>query len=269
MADDTTVEDQGQGPGPGTGVKKGLPVQSLKTAEQAAQKLWEVARRGAVAPEAYAKQLGLTKASGGAWRAKLALLRGFGLVTVSKTDIRLSDLGLDIIRTDDDSKRQAARRKSFFKVRVYKELVDAYAGEELPERDQIASKLEFQFGRSAEAAQQAAGAFIESLKHAGLLDHSNTVLRSQHEAASNEAGSPIGGAADDSDEFAGEFEDAVDDDGDDLGEPVRQHQAAAEIEPVSDRLVSLTVTLDLSGFRAEEVLEILRALGIGRPAHGG
>lgn len=261
MADSQSVgHQQPQAPGPQTGVKKGLPGRSLKIAEANVEKLWQVARHGAVPHDAYAKELKMKGASGGTWARRLALLRAFGLVEASKTDIRLSPIGLDIVQTHDDEKRQTARRKSFCKVRAYKDLVESYDGTELPEKEQIGSKLEFEFGKTPEAAAEAAAAFIESLTLAGLLDSDRVVRRGGAGSAPLATDDNSTELEDDSaaEELDEEFDEEEFDD--EFGETEEPDEEVVR----SEGPVSLSMTLDFSRFRADEVIEILAALGLAR-----
>lgn len=251
------------------GVKKGLPSRSLKDAEANAAKVWEVARRGTAKAGAVASALKLKGPTGGGWDRNIALLRAFGLVKVDGDDVSLTELGIDAVQDADLVRRQEARRKAFFKVRAYTELVDSYDGDELPPTANIASKLRFDYGKTEEKAMEAAEAFVESLRHAQLLD--GTVVRNV--AATHGAAAPI--APSDRTEITpdAETEEQTEDSADeDLEEAL---DAAWEDDEVDDEergpadgtaeaAVSLSITLDLSSFRADEVIEILRALGVAR-----
>ncbi len=241
-----------------TGVKKGLPVRSLRDAEEAAAKVWDVARRGTAAKDAVAKALGLKAASGGTWALYIALLRGFGLVKVTDSEVGLSELGLEIVQDADAGKRQVARRTAFFKLRAYKELVDDYDGTELPAVASIASKLRFEYGKTEEMALQAANAFIESLRHAGLMDgnvvRKTPISKPVPEPLKAEV-SPEGEAEDDDEEVADALDAAWEED-------VEEHEAEWDAETTAS--VALTMTLDLSKYRADEVIEILSTLGLAR-----
>jgi hypothetical protein len=251
------------------GVKKGLPSRSLKDAEANAAKVWEVARRGTAKAGAIAAALKLKGPTGGGWDRNIALLRAFGFVKVDGDDVSLTELGIDAVQDADVARRQEARRMAFFKVRAYSELVDSYDGDELPPTANIASKLRFDYGKTEEMATQAAEAFVESLRHAGLLD--GTVVRKVSDI--HGAAAPI--APSDRTEIAPDAEneeqsgDGADEDleealdaawEDDEDDDEEQDQAGGTAEAA----VSLSITLDLSSFRADEVIEILRALGVAR-----
>lgn len=257
-------------PSPNLGVKKGLPGRSLKVAEASAEVLWQVARNGVVAHDAYAKKLGMTGASGGGWRRRLALVRAFGLVEATKTDIGLSEIGHAVVQTADAARRLAARRQAFFKVQAYADLVASYDGTELPAVEHIAAKLQYDFGKTPEAATEAAQAFVESLGHAGLLDNGDIVRK-----AGAGSGPPIDVAEVDpvdvertdrghDDEDEDEDEDEGPWDEEDL-EDVFDDAESEDPGVSGDERVTLALTLDLSHFRSDEVIEILVALGLASP----
>ncbi|OWY59915.1 hypothetical protein B7486_72005, partial [cyanobacterium TDX16] len=98
----------------------------MKDAENMAQALWRAARLGTVPPEALAKELlgPDAKASGGSWRNRMALFRVFGLVKSSEGgQLGLSDLGLGVVRQDDEPRRLAALRASVLQVPSYRDLL--------------------------------------------------------------------------------------------------------------------------------------------------
>lgn len=225
--------------------------------------MWEVAKKGVVAHDAYATQLGLKGASGGTWAAHLAFVRAFGLVTATKTQIRLSPIGLDIVQDHDAERRQAARRRAFLSVQAYKDLLESYDGKALPEISKIASRLQFDFGKKPETAKEATDAFVESLKHVGLMDSENIV----RQAGAGSAPPVVGEVAEVSpDEDEEDLEDLEEDElewTDEAETPEELESFSGEQGARADA-VSLHVTLDLSSYRADEVVEILSALGLAR-----
>jgi hypothetical protein len=249
------------------GVKRGLPARSLKDAESNAAKVWAVARRGSAPAGAVAAALGLKAASGGGWTRNLALLRAFGFVSVSDEDISLTDLGIAVVQDADPAHRQEARRTAFFKVRAYRELVDGYDGEELPPVANIASKLRYDYGKTEEMAQRAASAFVESLTHAGLLDGtmvrktSITPMPTDPTSASTPPVAPSG-----HNNLQSSEEEVDDEDVADALDAAWDADQEDDEEPqaLDSANVSLSITLDLSKYRADEVIEILGALGLAR-----
>lgn len=252
-----------------SGWKKGLPARSLKDAEKAAGKVWAVARRGSAPAEAIAQALNLKNASGSSWDLSIALLRGFGLVNFKDMEVSLTPLGIDILQDADDATRQEARRTAFLKLPAYRDLIEAYGGEELPSEDNIASKLKFEYGKSEDKAVQAARAFVESLKHAGLLDGDRVATTGGNATSSYvpsvlpSAGQAPGANGDvdvTEDEVEEDIEEALDaawDAEDEEGD----HVAEAPDTPSN---VTLSMTLDLSKYRSDEVIAILAAIGLAR-----
>jgi hypothetical protein len=261
------------------GVKQGLPATGLPVAAAAAQKLWNVARLGTVTPEAYARQFGdKAKASGGAWDTRLATLRGFKLVRSEGKNIGLSDLGRQLVNTSNPSGQTEARRTAVMSLKAYRDLVESFDGTSLPEKSALAAKLQFEYGKTTDFSQRAAQAFIDSLKFAEMLDQDD-VVRAKGVAATppiallsdvEEPGEPVNDprlgeaqemAVADEDEDAVEIDRAFagDENSKELAESTTTFTAStANLTPT----VSLAMTLDLSRFRAEEVIQILSALGV-------
>lgn len=253
--------------------KQGLPRTSLKGAEEAALKLWEVARAGKTAKEAFARELRITSIVGnGAWDRKLAMLNLYGLIEQTENQIGLSALGLDLVQDSDPDKRRDARRRAVRKVKAFDDLIGRFDGTELPTMDRLTSTLRFEYQKTEDQAAKAAEAFVESLAFAELLDASRVVHR--HGPPSVAAG---GDGTDDDDP-----DDEPDDEEESAPEALASEgEADASSEPGSEvargmtprgrRVTSdlasdrtLTVTLDLSSFRADEVIQILRELGFAR-----
>lgn len=260
------------------GVKQGLPSNGLAAAEDAASKLWAVARLGTASPEAFAKQWGATrKPSGSGWDTRMALLRGFGLVRVEDNkQIGLSDLGHQLVNPSDPAAQIQARRAAVLSLKAYRELVDSFDGFEVPEHQTLANKLQFEYGKTEDFARRAATAFVDSLRHAEMLDSDQT-LRKGGVSPTPLTKPPTPPAAllepagaNEDDERAADIDAAFDEgvvseadlDADESpADPVGQTQ-----QPLAAGAVSLALTLDLSSFRADEVIQILRALGLS--AHG-
>lgn len=255
--------DAGAAASPNRGVKRGLPTVGLVTAEASAQSLWTAARRGTTSKEAYAKQLGWSKASGNHWDTRLAVLRGFKLVKIENDQIGLSEVGLDVVNASEPTKQAAARRTALMSLKAYRDLVVNFEGTELPETSVLASRLQFDYGKTEEFAQKAAKAFVESLHHAGMVDGSNILRR---DGATQDAG-PTESALGPQDE-AEDSDDAELDRAFEVQEG--EQDADASPAPAATRVIhggtpgialSISVTLDLSKYRADEVIQILQALG--------
>jgi hypothetical protein len=249
--------------------KQGLPRTGLKGAEEAALKLWDVARAGKTAKEAYAKELKITSVVGnGAWDRKVAMLNQYGLIEPTETQIGLSPLGLDLVQDVDEAKRTEARRRSVRKVKPFEELISRFDGTELPTLERLTSTLRFEYQKTEDQAAKGAEAFVESLQFAGFLDP-NRIVRKNGQQAGQEL--PDDSDGDEEDEPEDEL-DALDEDSFDESE---EEPPADELEeegperpgrraPRNAAAASLAVTLDLSAFRADEVIKILRELGFSR-----
>lgn len=252
------------------GVKQGLPATGLPTAEQAAGKLWNVARLGTATPEAFARQFGdKVKPSGGAWDTRMALLRGFKLLRFEGKQMGLSELGQRLVNSSDLNEQTRARRTAVLTLKAYRELVEAFNGTTLPEAAALASKLQFEYGKTEEFARRAAQAFIESLRHAAMLGADNVVHKDgvghilptvPAPAEPNLPDAPTDGDFQDAADAA-QIDLAFGEEDADEGSP----ESSDERLPIADRTpaVSLALTLDLSKYTAPEVVTLLRTLGFG------
>ena len=250
------------GGGRARGWKQGLPKWGLVEAEKNAATLWHVARKGPAPQAAFAKQLGLKGASGGTWRQRLALLRGFGLATTDGDQISLTDTGVELVQDYDPALRQAARGRALRNLKAYRELLESYEGTELPTTENIASRLQFEYGKDEEFASVAASAFVESLRHAGFLAE-NGMVGPAGAPAKREASEASG---DDEVRTETDADQAVEQELDDaFSQPesdVELNVSLASLGASGAANVNVSVSLDLSAFRAEEVLAILRAMGV-------
>lgn len=246
------------------GWKKGLPLYGLKTAEETATKLWQSARLGSVSTDVFAKALGLKGKGGSAWDMRMALLRGYKLVTVDGDQVSLSPLGQRLINASDKEQQLAARREAMRTLKAYKDLLDTYVNTPVPEKASLAGKLEFEYGKTPANADTAAQAFLDSLVFAEMIAKSGLVRLDGEDPTGDNPGSE-----DDEDDRAADDLDAALDE----LEAEQREEALVEDEVVADdegQLVqrgsagntSLTVTLDLSQFRVDEVVRILREIGL-------
>lgn len=247
------------------GVKRGLPQDSLPIAAKNAAELWDVARLGTTSKLAYAGKLGRKSASGGGWARLVAVLRGFGLVVIDGDDIGLSELGQDFVNGSDPDKQLAARRTAMLHLKAYKELVTSFDGTAVPDRATLASKLKFEYGKKNEFAEKAAQAFLDSLTFAGMIDSEGRVRRNGADAAVDP--SPDDEDEDEDDPQAGIFDDAFEAedelDGDEIvgaGEADEPQSGKTAVRLNGPAAVNISVTLDLSKYRADEVIQILKML---------
>ncbi|MGD9702498.1 MAG: hypothetical protein AB7Q42_09685 [Acidimicrobiia bacterium] len=240
--------------------RRGVPRGSLADAEKIAAGLWKAARLGSVAPEALAKELSgeEAKASGGAWRNKMALVNVFGLVQKDGNKLKLSRVGQGIVREDDHAKRAESRRSAVLGVNPYKEILSRSAGHELPSTAGIASTFEYEYGLPKADAKKAAESFVASVKLASFVTDANLVTMAEvTESAAEDLSGRNGDAID---EPATGSEPIVNPlvPGPSVTDPVVQaHRTVKRIGPS----VSVTVSVDLSAFAANDVIRILAVLG--------
>lgn len=252
------------------GYKQGLPKAGLRAAEESAQKLWEVARRGTAAKEVFGGTIGMPSITASSFRLRMAVLKGFGLVKVSGNEVGLSDVGLNLVQGFDDDKRRTARRQAILSLKAYREVVETFEGTELLSKEKLAAKLQFEYGKPHEFAMQAAEALIDSLVHAEMLDASNIVRRegsSEHRGAAVEPVAESSPEADviDEDAVAAELDEASAGDSNPAAaaESVGgQGQLKAPAHGAIGGAVTLALTLDLSKYGVDEVIQILQALGM-------
>lgn len=254
---------------PNKGVKQGLPLLGLPAAEEAVAKLWGVARLGTVSPEAFARQFGeRAKASGSSWDSRLAMLRGFKLIRSEGKQIGLSELGQKIVNSSNPSTQLDARKEAIMNLKAYRELVESFNQTALPDPSALATKLQFEYGKTEKFAARSAQSFIESLKYAEMIGPGNVVCK---EGMANVAPVvslvPASGTADATDQIgeqedAAEVDHAFEEDGY-IAESSDEALVLLERSVRSDKVpnVSLSLTLDLSNFRADEVVRILGVLG--------
>jgi hypothetical protein len=252
------------------GVKRGLPAIGLSAAEDAAAKLWAVARLGTASPEAFARQFDeKAKASGSTWDTRIAMLRGFKLVRFEDKQIGLSELGQQLLNTSDPSGQTKARQAAVMNLKAYRELVESFNGTELPAATALANKLQFEYGKTEDFAKRAAQAFADSLKHAEMLDEGNVVCKEGvrvSTAVVPPSTAPIVEEAPEKTEDeiqAVEIDRAFDDEQDNNAEEASTIGFEPNRRDVGTPNVSLALTLDLSNFRADEVIKIIGALGFG------
>lgn len=253
---------------PARGWKKGLPQAGLESADEWARILWDVARHSTTSLDGFAKALGLKSPKGGGWDARIALLRGYKLIELDGDQVKLSVLGRRLINESDVEQQIDARREAMQTLRAYKDLVETYVGTPAPEKTKLATRLQYDYGKTPAVAEVAAQAFLDSLEYAKMLTSGGliTVDGSDPDAQDGTPDDEDDRAAEELDAALEELEsegrvddrDQLDDDDENVEHgnvPVIRSGASA---------VTLNLSLDLSSFRAEDVLEILRELGLAR-----
>lgn len=103
-------------------------------------------------------------ASGGAFRARLAYPRIFGLTEFERGTVSLTPLGLRIV---DQSQEAAARVESFLAVPLYKAIYEKYKGYTLPPAAALEREMA-SFGVSSKQTDKARQVFERSARQAGF-----------------------------------------------------------------------------------------------------
>jgi hypothetical protein len=103
-------------------------------------------------------------ATTGAFRARLASPRIFGLLEYERNTLTLTDLGLRIV---DPAQEIAARVEAFLNVPLYRALYEKYKGYTLPRSAALESEMA-KLGVSSKQTDKARQAFDRSAKQAGF-----------------------------------------------------------------------------------------------------
>ena len=170
---------------PRTQRPKKVPRGTLETAVGLATTMWGTAGSGSESAEAIARLFGHETTNSSSFRNKLALMRIGGLVEGSDS-LKLTDIGLDIIRDDDPARQIEARRRAFHQPQAFKKLLEAYNGRALPSEGDLATKCRFDFNLTEEAALEVSRVLAASLPYAGLMDDDGIV----HQSGVSSAGTP-------------------------------------------------------------------------------
>jgi hypothetical protein len=158
--------------------KQGVPRTSLATAEIYAEGVWAAARLGTAPPLSVARAISGkddVSASGGRWRAKVTAMRVFHLIEKSEDHMKLSELGLAVINKSDPANQRDGRRRAVLGVEPYAKVLRQSDGTALPDLGVLAGRFEYDYALSPEDATSTAAYFIESVKHAELIDEEGFV----------------------------------------------------------------------------------------------
>ena len=260
--------------------KKGVARTGLKTVDEQAQKIWNVARKTEVAEVQIARAVTGKPdavASGGRWLSRIALLRLYRVVTKTRDGyFKLTDLGIALANVGDDSGHRAALGAAVMGIPANAVLLKRYDGGQLPSVDTLATEFEFGYSMSNADAKSAAQVLIDSANYAGLVDDSDNV---------NLTGTVTVAEADDEtdasedDEFEDDTPGSGVEGGGDSGiessapqihqEPQQALQNPPPAPPVlalGSSPAALSVKLDMSGWAVEDVLRVLAALGYEGPS---
>lgn len=231
-----------------------IPRESLAKAEEIVQEMWDAVRRAPTSKEALAGHLGHKNANSGAFAKKLGLLRYFGLVDdLESGQIQISEIGRDV---QVPERREEARRSAFFSQGYYKELIANFAGHEMPSHESIATTLHYDYELQEDSAEEAAAAFLESARMAGLVDGEGRVTSLEGVPPDEE-----------NREDEGRDEKSV------VGEEKHEQREAParsrdkmprerNIPGTSGALPAPQVRFDLSGLNADEIIRVLASMGL-------
>ena len=244
-----------------------VPREAIDVAEVLASKVWELARRNSVAIKALAESIG-NKPTSSSFQQKVALLRYYGLVEGDKDNIQLTAIGIAIVRTDDEQVRATARRDAFMAQKHFAEVIAGYGGGQLPDTEKLATTFKFKYALSDEAATSVANAFRKSAEQAGLVDANGVVSSDVTAPADIDGGGPPPQPAYQPPPAPNDTSQNGDTNTkDDPPPPPPPTPPAPRVDPPpapASSAVSLNLTLDLSSFAADDVVRVLRALGLAR-----
>lgn len=140
-----------------------FPYSGLKDAEQIARALQD-SWGGGASPDQLAASLDASPRSG-AFRTKVATSRTFRVISISRGNIGLTDLGRKLI---DPQTRAAARVEAFLTVPLFAALVNEYKGTMLPPDSGLEQKIR-ELGVSVKQTAKARQAFQRSAELAGFF----------------------------------------------------------------------------------------------------
>jgi len=140
-----------------------FPYTGLKDAERIARALHD-SWGGGASPDQLAAGLKASPRSG-SFRVKLATARTFRVISISRGNIALTDLGRKLI---DPQTRAGARVEAFLTVPLFAALVNEYKGTMLPPDSGLEQKIH-DLGVSAKQAARARQAFQRSAELAGFF----------------------------------------------------------------------------------------------------
>lgn len=119
----------------------------------------------------FGSQSGAGSAKSGAFANRVAALKDYGLITATKENISLTDLGVQIVKPVTENERDKAIAQAFLNVEVFKKLFESLeTGEELS-LDQVAQSAVFALGISRDSKDKFLNVFIDSGRFVHLVTH--------------------------------------------------------------------------------------------------
>ena len=130
---------------------------------------------------AIASALGYKNIKTNTFSARLSAARQFGLLVLVDDGYALTQLARSILHPVDRAELPSLYRQAFHKPPLYGELADRLTGKRVPEAEILGNVLYHHHQIIATAKRQAAEAFLESARFAGILG-SDQVFRDEGEA---------------------------------------------------------------------------------------
>lgn len=137
-------------------------------------------------------------AKSGAFLARVAGLRDYGLINSDKDTVTSTDLAQRIAKPINPTERDMAIKQAFLSVKTFSELYNALdANEPLP-RDKVAGHAVFNLGVSRDVMDKFINVFVDSGKYAGLVKYdkdSDTIMLIKDKEAAEVADDTISAKA--------------------------------------------------------------------------
>lgn len=117
-----------------------------------------------------------------------AASRDFGLTegTRNTAQISLTDLGRKLVYARTPEEELAAKKEAFFRIEIFKKVLDYYKGSDLPEMKYLGNTLEREFHLAPEYHEEFSQVFRENCEFLGITSGSQESVSDQSAAALNE-----------------------------------------------------------------------------------
>jgi hypothetical protein len=144
------------------------PAYDLDASVEVAQRLHE--RAGGVANlKTLAVYLGYSGTHNGSFINRMAAARLFGLVDGPPTDVALTERARAILMPEYDDSETQARVEAFEQVPLYRAVLDAFEGKQLPAQEGLVNALQNRYDVPAGKARGVLDRLIKSADQAGLF----------------------------------------------------------------------------------------------------
>jgi hypothetical protein len=119
----------------------------------------------------FGSQSGASSAKSGAFAARVASLKDYGLIVADKDSVSLTDLSIQIAKPVTEQERIKAIEQAFMNVEVFKNLFDSLESGEALSIDQVAQYAVFSLGVSRESKDKFLSVFIDSGRFVKLVEY--------------------------------------------------------------------------------------------------